>query len=119
MAIPTALLRRFYVKNSLQNNSDGISFQLTNKIAPTTLVSLGPVEIDDALYAPDQLTITSRHPRSAADIHERAPLFLPMGKRLLLSLVPGKLNQGNHHVVLHAVTREVGSVMIEFDDAVT
>lgn len=119
LAIPTALLRRFYVNNSLQNNDEGFSFRLTNRIAPTTLVSLGPVEIDDALYAPDQLTITSSHPHSATDIDERAPFFLPIGKKILLSLAPGKLKQGNHHVVLHAVTLEVGPVMIEFDDTIT
>lgn len=118
MAIPTALLRRFYVDNSLKNDNDGFSFQLINRIAPTTLVSLGPVEVDDDLYASNQLTVTSSHSRSAADIHEGAPLFLPMRKKIRLSLTPGKLNQGHHHIVLHAVTREVGSVMIEFDDVI-
>jgi len=119
LAIPTALLRRFYVRNSLQNNDEGFSFKLTNRIAPTTLVSLGPVEIDGALYAPDQLTVISNHPRSATDIREGSPLFLPIGKKILLSLMPNQLKQGNHHVVLHAVTLEVGPVMIEFDDAIT
>ena len=116
MAIPTALLRRFYVNNSLHSNGNNLSLKLTNRIAPTTLVSLGPIEIDDNLYAPDRVTVIASRPRSANEITERSPLVLPMGKTITIQVAPSTLKPGRHHVVIHAITQEVGSVSIEFDD---
>jgi len=114
LAIPTALLRRFYVDNSLQNQSDGLEFRLANRIAPTTIVSLGPIEIDEELFAPSQIEVTASKSRPASTINEKTPFHLRMGKRMTIS-IPGKyLRPGKHHIVLHVITKEVGAVSIEF-----
>ncbi len=118
MAIPTALLRRFYVENSLQNGSHGIQFRLTNRIAPTTIVSLGPIEIDGELFAPDQIMVSASKARPASAIHERAPFFLRMGKKMTISIPGETLEPGSHQVILHAVTKEVGPVSIEFEETI-
>lgn len=118
MAIPTALLRRFYVGQSLRNNGDGFEFQLANRIAPTTIVSLGPIEVDGELFAPDQIIIRASKPRKASEIREGAPLFLSMGKVASFA-IPGKqLAPGRHQVIVHALTKEVGPVSIEFDETI-
>ncbi len=118
MAIPTALLRRFYVGNSLRNHGDGFEFQLANRIAPTTIVSLGPIEVDGELFAPNQITVKASRPRPASAIREGAPLFLSMGKVVTLS-IPGKqLKPGRHQIIVHALTKEVGPVSIEFDETI-
>ena len=118
MAIPTALLRRFYLENSLQNSDDGFEFQLVNRIAPTTIQALGPIEIDGELFAPDQIMITASKTRPASTIHDRSPFFFRMGKKMTLSISGKKLAPGAHHVIVHAVTREVGPVSIEFEEHV-
>jgi len=118
LAIPTALLRRFYLENSLKNNGNGLEFRLANRIAPTTIVSLGPIEIDGELFAPDQIMVSASKKRLASTIHEQSPFFLRMGKKMTLS-VPGKcVEPGEHQVIVHAVTKEVGPVSIEFEDTV-
>ena len=118
MAIPTALLRRFYLENSLKNNGDGLEFRLANRVAPTTIVSLGPIEIDGELFAPDQIMVSASKKRPASAIHEQSPFFLRMGKKMTLS-IPGKfIKPGEHQVIVHAITKEVGPVSIEFEESV-
>lgn len=119
MAIPTALLRRFYVENSLKNEQEGFQFRLANRIAPTTIVSLGPIEIDDEIFAPDQILVTASKARPASAIHEQAPFFLRMGKKMTLSIPGEYLEPGKYQVVLHAITKEVGPVSIEFEETVS
>jgi len=117
LAIPTALLRRFYLENSLRNTESGFEFRLDNRIAPTTIVSLGPIEVDGELFAPDQIMVRASKARPASSIQERSPFLLRMAKQMTLS-VPGHfLAPGPHQVVVHAVTKEVGPVSIEFEDS--
>ena len=118
MAIPTALLRRFYVGRSLKNSEDGFRFQLANHIAPTTILSLGPLEVDGELFAPDQILVTASRPRPASAISEKSPLFLDISRRLTISIPGHRLPSGPHQVLLHAITKEVGPVAIEFDDSI-
>ena len=118
MAIPTALLRRFYVGNSLKNRDDGLEFRLANRIAPTTILSLGPIEVDGELFAPNQIVVRSSKPRPANAIRESAPLFLNMGKVVSISIPGVRLPPGSHQIIIHAITKEVGPVSIEFDETI-
>ncbi|NOX62233.1 MAG: hypothetical protein GXP42_09865 [Chloroflexi bacterium] len=118
MAIPTALLKRFYVKGSLHNSEDGFEFRLKNTIAPATVVSFGPIEVDGEPFGPDQVVITASRPRTANTITAKAPLPLHMGKTVTLRVLGPPLTPGSHEIAVHAVTREVGPVIIEIDDSV-
>ena len=117
MVIPAALLRRFYVDNSLQNSeSGGFEFRLKNTVAPTTIVSLGPIEIDNELYAAGQVTLTASKSRLASTVAEKTPLHLEMGKEIYFHVAGESLLPGVHELILHAVTKEVGSVIIAVTD---
>ena len=113
MVIPAALLRRFYVDGSLRNEKEGVVFQIKNLVAPTTLVSLGPIEIDERLFSPAEIEIESSKARKASAVTEKTPLFLAMNKDLTIRLDEIQLTAGEHHLLLHAVTREVGPVVID------
>lgn len=116
MLIPAALLRRFYVGSSLQNVKDGFEFKLKNMVAPTTVISLGPVEVDGVPFAPDQLLLTANKPRMANAISDSRPLQLPMGKEITIQIEALPLSPGEHQLSVHAVTREVGAVVIDITE---
>ncbi len=118
MVIPAALLRRFYVEGSLECVKGGARFALQNSIAPATIVSIGPVEIDGVPYAPGDITLTASKPRRASAVTEGAPLLFEMGARVTLHVAGAFLSPGAHEVSLHAITREVGPVLIEFNESV-
>ena len=113
MVIPAALLRRFYVDGSLQNaEGGGFSFRLKNMVAPTTIVSLGPIEIDDEPFAANQVTLTASKPRPASAVSDKSPLNLAMGQEISLQVSDETLTPGEHELIVHAVTKEVGPVII-------
>ena len=119
MVIPTALLRRFYVKGSLRNTDDGgFEFRLKNVVAPTTLIALGPIEVDEMLYASNQITLVASKPRPASTVSEKASLFLPMGQEITVRAAGASLPKGKHELVVHAVTKEVGPVIIAVTESI-
>ncbi|MCS7038395.1 MAG: hypothetical protein NZP34_02190 [Caldilineales bacterium] len=118
LVIPTALLRRFYVEDTLRNTDQGVEFRLKNRVAPTTLVAVGPLEIDGTVVPPERVMLQASKTRSAVAVGSRQPLQLPMGRSLTVKVAIPPLARGSHHLRLHVVTREVGPVVIEFSDTV-
>ncbi len=112
MEIPAALLRRFYVDGSLLNTEGGFEFQLINRVAPTTIVSLGPVEIDGEPHAADDVTITASRLRIASQVDSQSPLFFPMGRKVTINVKSDNKLNGKHELLVHALTKEVGAVVI-------
>jgi len=81
-------------------------------VAPTTIVSLGPIEIDNEPYAANQVTFTASKSRPASAVSEKSPLDLGMGKEISLHVSGETLTPGEHELIVHAVTKEVGPVII-------
>ncbi|HNB52818.1 MAG TPA: hypothetical protein PK530_12790, partial [Anaerolineales bacterium] len=47
MLIPTMLLKRLYTFGSLENNADGVTFSVKNRLSDVVLTGLGHIKIDD------------------------------------------------------------------------
>jgi hypothetical protein len=118
LVIPTALLRRFYDEHTLRNTDQGVEFRLRNRVAPATLVAAGPLEIDGVVVPSDRILLQASKPRLAAAINTHHPFPMPMGQQLTVRVIIPPLSAGAHRVRLHVVTREVGPVIIEFNDHV-
>ena len=114
MVIPAALLRRFYVDASLQAVEHGFQFKLKNTVAPATVIVFGPVEIDGEPVAADQVTITASKPRKASTISTQAPLIFSMGNEISIRVEEHELGAGEHEILVHAQTKEVGAIVIGF-----
>jgi len=96
-----------------------VGFELRNLVAPTTITSLGPIEVDDQAFAASEITIMASKPRPASAVTQQAPLFLAMGKELSFRIDGLHLSPGEHQITIHAVTREVGPVMIDVTEKVS
>ena len=59
LQIPTFLLRKLYVKGSLENVDDGFKFKLKNSISSATAVKFEPLKINGNEYSLDTTTISS------------------------------------------------------------
>jgi hypothetical protein len=82
------------------------------------MLSLGPIEVDGELFAPDQILVTASKTRSASTIREKSPLFLDISKRVTVTIPGRRLAPGRHRIMVHAITKEVGPVAIEFDETI-
>lgn len=129
--IPAALLKKVYEPGSLRNNDQGFELALKNRLAPTTLVGVGPVRIDEQTYQAEELTIcverpAERHGRpleplvwAAADVGKKKAV-LPFGVNTVLRLmVEGvRLPAGEHEIACSLKTREVGDIVVKAMDRV-
>ncbi len=116
MILPPSLLRRFYVSASLRNVDDGIEFTLMNRVAPATVIALGPLEVDGVPFEGEQVTLTAAKPRSAAAVSDKRPFPLEMGREVRVRVRGVALAQGAHQVLMHVVTREIGAVVFTISD---
>jgi len=59
MQIPTFLLRKLYIKGSLENVDDGFTFKLKNSISSGTAISIEPIKVNGNEYPLDATIISS------------------------------------------------------------
>lgn len=117
MTIPAALLRRFYVPHTLRNSRQGFEFTLRNSVAPTTVISLGPIRVNGTEYFPNQITLIAGRSRVAAAITTQNPFSLPLGQQVLVSVTGAAIKPGPAQVYVDAVTKEIGSITFEVTDS--
>lgn len=117
--IPATLLRRLYVPGSLRNHGSGFMLALKNIIAPGTIVSVGPIVVDDKTYNPERITVTGRgQPRPADRISAKAPLDFPINQVVTFQVSAPPLGAGLHYLRVSILTREVGELVVEAQDQV-
>jgi len=110
MAIPEFILRKLFVRESLQIDKDGFSFALHNTFAPGTITGLA-LEVDGQPVPPEGivLQVGDEPPRDARSITPQASFPLPVGVDLTIQVRGTGLGQG--HLTVHAGTREAGPLV--------
>ena len=48
--LPSALLSKFYERDSLRNTDTGFELRFKNRLAPSTIVGIGPLTLDGHVY---------------------------------------------------------------------
>lgn len=118
--VPVTLLRRLYVQGSLRTVETGFALALKNLIAPGTIISVGPVVVDGAVFGSERLTVTGRgQPRPADRISAKSPLDFPINQIVTVQVVAAPLAAGQHTLRVTILTREVGELVVEAEDQVS
>ena len=117
-AIPPFVLKKLYVKGSLQSSDDGFALELKNVIAPGTIVTFAGLELDGQAIDPAQVTLVppGGTPRSPGEISTQAPLLFPINATITLHVTGTTLAPGSHELVIHVVAQEVGMLDIPISD---
>ena len=68
--IPASIFSKLYEQDSLRNTDDGFEVRFRNRLAPTTLIGVGPLSIDGEQWSGEQLIIQLERPREG---HSRPP----------------------------------------------
>ncbi|MBK6430658.1 MAG: hypothetical protein WAW03_17095 [Anaerolineae bacterium] len=117
MPVPPALLRRFYVEGSLRNRRDGFELRLSNRLAPGTLLGIGPLTVDGRLYTGDDLLLQTRKSlRPAANVSPEHPFDWPLKMELTLVGIGPHLTAGPHRINIGLLLRETGQVTLTIED---
>ena len=119
MQIPAFLLRKLYVKGSLENVDDGFVFKLKNPLSPGTAISMEPIKVGDKEYALDALTISSEGTEvNASEISESNSFPIKVGVDINLHVAGEPLPEGEHKVFISIKTKEAGALAFDFTDAI-
>lgn len=128
--LPSALLSKFYERDSLRNTDTGFELRFKNRLAPTTIIGIGPLTLDGLVYEADNLVFAieravegHRRPtdvvfRAANDIKDDRSRFFEINAVLRVAVPGSELAPGSHQVTLTFRTKEVGDITVSAEDVV-
>ena len=128
--LPSALLSKFYERESLRNTDTGFELCFKNRLAPSTIVAIGPLTVDGYVYESDQLSVSFERPaqghrpppepvaRTAKDFEKKGPKPFDINAILRVSVMGTKLSPGSHQVTWTFRTKEVGAITVTAEDLV-
>jgi hypothetical protein len=129
--LPSALLSKFYERDSLRNTEHGFELRFKNRLAPSTIIGIGPLMLDGKIYEGEQLIVSFERPaqgfrpppepliRTAKDLKKERPLPFEINTVLRVSVIGSSLPTGPHQVALTLRTKEVGDIIVTAEDLVT
>jgi len=111
--VPSFMLKKLYVSDSLTSTDDGFCFELENTLATSTIVGPPTIEIDgtpvDVTFTMDGETV------DAADISEDDPYDFDKGAEVLVE-GDEELDEGAHTIRIETPTDEWDTLDFEVED---
>ncbi len=119
MQIPTFLLRKLYVKGSLENVDDGFQFKIKNSLSPATAIEFIPLKVNDEEYALDITSVKSDDGEiKAGEISEENSLPIKVGVVITVHVAGGPLGEGEHKIDIGLKTKEAGLLAFDVTDTI-
>ncbi len=119
-AIPPMLLKKLYVRGSLQATEEGFTLALKNTLAPAVISGFKglklngqPVQLDGvSLLPPDEPA------RAAESVTPQAPLQFPLGATFTIRASGMTLSPGRHSLNITVEVQDVGKLDVPIQDRV-
>jgi hypothetical protein len=119
MQIPVFLLRKLYVKGSLENTDDGFLFKIKNSLSPGTAISMDALKVNGNEYGLDKTLVTDGTAEiSAAEISESNSFQIKVGVEITVKISGDPLPEGEHTLDIGIVTKEAGKLAFDVKDAI-
>lgn len=128
--LPSALLSKFYERDSLRNTDTGFELRFKNRLAPSTIVGMGPLTLDGRVYEAKEWTFAFERPaeghrrpaeavfRTAENFEEKKSRVFEINAVLRIAVIGSNLAPGLHQVTLTFKTKEVGDITVTAEDVV-
>jgi hydroxymethylglutaryl-CoA reductase (NADPH) len=119
LQIPTFLLRKLYVKGSLENVDDGFKFKLKNSISSATAVDFKPLKVNGNEYPLDTTVISSEDGEIAvSEISKENSFPIKVGLDITVHVKGDQLAAGEHTIDIALATTEVGDLAFDVKDTI-
>ena len=118
--VPAFILRRLYVKGSLQNTSSGWRFTLKNSLGSGYAHGLVPLRLDESEEIPmDQTSFENDGVKTSFDqVNKENTFGLPMNRAIVISVIGEQLTRGTHRIDFACVVPGLGQIGFDFTDEV-
>ena len=112
------MLAKMYVENSLQNQQEGFSFSVKNKIESGSISGVAKLAVDGEERSLEGATVQiGEKTRPVSEISWSSSLYVPYGATLTI-FVPGKLDAGEHTINMQVNVPELGRLSFPIVDVV-
>ena len=119
MQIPAFLLRKLYIKGSLENVEGGFSLKIKNSLAPGTTTAFAPLKVNENEYSLDAITISSEGTEIlGSDVSEDNTFPIKVGVEILIFVKGDPLPEGEHKIDLSFTTKEAGTLAFDVTDSI-
>ena len=119
MQIPTFLLRKLYIKGSLENIDDGFQFKLKNSISSGTAINIEPIKVNGNEYPLDATIISSQDGEiTGNEISQENTFPIKVGLDITIRVKGEPLPEGEHKIDISLTTKEVGKLAFDVQDSI-
>ena len=119
MQIPAFLLRKLYIKGSLENVEGGFSFKLKNSLSPGTTTSVAPIKVKGDEYSLYSTTIKSVDGEvRGSEISEDNTFPIKVGVEIEIFIEGDPLPEGEHTIDISLKTKEAGTLAFDVKDSI-
>ena len=118
--VPAFILRRLYVKGSLQNTLHGWQFTLRNSLGSGYAERLVPLRINETDEIPmEQTSFENDGLVTTFDqVSEDNKFGLEMGREIVITVTGEQLAAGSHSVYFACIVPGLGQIGFDFSDEV-
>jgi hypothetical protein len=118
LQIPAFLLRKLYIKGSLENVDDGFKFKIKNSLSPGTATEMDPIKVDDTEYPLENTVVTSEDVEvKGSEVSADNPIPIKVGVELVIMVKGEQLEEGEHKIDIGLQTKEAGKLAFDVKDA--
>lgn len=119
MKVPSFMLKKLYVKNSLENTDDGFRFVLKNTLMDATIISPVTLFLDSKLIPPETITIAAAGASwPSNDISGSNPAPMKVDMEVTIGVKGTPLKPGEHSLEIAATTKEYNDIKFAVTDSV-
>lgn len=119
MQLPPFILKRLYIKGSLENVEDGFRFKIINNISDATCTAMKPIKVNGTEYPLDGTVISSGGAKVHGNEISDANSF-PIKAKIEIEIhVKGnQLPSGEHTIDIGLSTTQTGDLAFDVTDKI-
>jgi hypothetical protein len=117
--VPSFMLKKLYMKESLENTDSGFKFMIKNTLMDATLINPVRLTVDNRPIPEETITIEFKDESLlASEISEENPVSLKVDVKVTVSVQANPLKPGNHALEIASTTKEFGDIGFSVKDSI-
>ena len=120
VTVPGFLLRRLYVKGSLQNTEAGVTFQLKNSLGSGYAKGMTPVSLDGAECSMDDTFFLMEGKETTfSEVSDDNRFTIALNKAITIVVKDVRLDPGPHKIAMGFVVPGLGQLRFDVKDKIS
>jgi hydroxymethylglutaryl-CoA reductase (NADPH) len=119
--IPRMILRQLYTRGSMENISDGVTFEIKNRLTDVEVTGVPSIIVNGRKIPSHDLTLTFDDGRilTPDDITADNPLSFPLRKTMRIAAKGNSLEKGKYKVEIVITTDGFGKLAFDVEDSIS